>query len=310
MSAPGGPDRRGRERPRRFNPDLLTEMIRNPLDVGYAEAARRRAARGQDSPRRHAAGRAAFAGVMVVTGFLLTLAWHQTVAAAPESLRTRNNLVVDVKSRQAETDRLARQADDLRAQVNRARDAELAGAETEALRRLEAAAGVTRVRGGGVVVQLVDAPPVVDPVSGKQSDVNLGRVQDRDLQDVANELWRDGAEAIAINGERLTATSTIRTAGSTILVDFRPITSPYQVQAIGPGDLDRRFTSSPTGRKFRAIVEAYHMQVSVRRQDDLSLAAATDPQLHYAETIPSDTPAPSGSPAGAGGSKTPSPGGR
>ena len=56
-----------------------------------------------------------------------------------------------------------------------------------------------------------------------------------DLQNVANALWAAGAEAIAINGQRLTATSTIRAAGNAILVDFRPVTSPYEVSAIGPG---------------------------------------------------------------------------
>src|SRR5207302_160556 len=82
-----------------------------------------------------------------------------------------------------------------------------------------------------------DAPPPVDPVTGRQTGTNPGLVLDRDLQDVANELWHDGAEAIAINGQRLTATTTIRAAGGAILVDFRPVTAPYQVSAIGPDDL-------------------------------------------------------------------------
>ena len=128
-----------------------------------------------------------------------------------------------------------------------------------------------------------------------------GTVLDRDLQDVANELWHDGAEAIAVNGERLTATSTIRTAGSTILVDFRPISSPYQVSAIGPRDLDRRFTDSRTGQRFHAYVSAYGMQVSVSREDDLTLPAAADPQLHYAQPVPSASPSPSPVPSSPGG---------
>jgi uncharacterized protein YlxW (UPF0749 family) len=296
---------------RRYASDFLTEMFNNPLDAGYAEAARRRAERGPDSAGRRIVGRGARALVLVATGFLLMVAYHQTVAGQPESSRVRAGLVADVQARQHETDLLQQQADRLRDDVSRQRDAALAAAGTDAaaLNQLELATGTGRVRGPGTVVRLVDATPPVDPVTGKANGKNLGVVLDRDLQKVTNELWHDGAEAISINGERLSATSTIRTAGSTILVDFRPISSPYLVTAIGPEDLDRRFTGSHTGQLFRAIASQYGMQVSVNRVGDLTLPAAPDPQLHYAQPVPTDSPSTpvSGSP----GSPVPSsPGGR
>ncbi len=289
--------------------DFLSEMFRNPLDAGYAEAARRRAERGPDAPGRRMAGRVARGVVLMATGFLLVVAYHQTLAAQPESSRVRAGLVTDVRNRQHEADLLQEQADRLRDEVARQRDAALAAAGTDAagLTRLELAAGTGKVRGPGAVVRLADAPPDVDPVTGKPHAKKFGTVLDRDLQDVANELWHDGAEAIAINGERLTATSTIRTAGSTILVDFRPISSPYQVAAIGPADLNRRFTDSRTGQRFHAYVSAYGMQVSVEHQDELTLPAAPDPQLHYAQPVPSDSPTPA--PSGSRTSAVPSPSG-
>ena len=184
--------------------------------------------------------------------------------------------------------------------MSKERDAALAGAGTDAgaIDRLELATGTGKVRGPGTVVRLADAAPPVDPVTGKPTGKNLGVVLDRDLQRVTNELWRDGAEAISINGERLSAISTIRTAGSTILVDFRPISSPYLVTAIGPEDLDRRFNDSRTGQLFRALASQYGMQVAVDRKGELTLPAAPDPQLHYARPVPSQTPStpPSGSP--------------
>jgi len=272
--------------------DFLSEMFRNPLDDGYAEAARRRAERGPDSFRRKLTGRAGRALVLVATGFLLVVAYHQTVAGRPESSRVRAGLIADVRQRQQETDRLQQQADQLRYEVSRQRDQALAAAGTDAgaINRLELGTGTGRVRGPGTVVRLVDAVAPVDPVTGKPATKNLGVVLDRDLQKVTNELWHDGAEAIAVNGERLSATSTIRTAGSTILVDFRPISSPYLVSAIGPEDLDQRFTDSRTGQLFRAIANQYGMQVSVDRRGDLTLPAAPDPQLHYAQPVPSATP--------------------
>ncbi len=296
-------------RPRQvYAPDFVTELFRNPLDPGYAEAAARRKARGGPSRTSRLSGFSARSIALVAAGFLLAIAYHQTIAAHPQANQIRTNLVNDVKARQSETDDMQKRADDLRDQVTRQREAALAGTDTGALRALESRAGVVKVRGGGVQIRLVDAPDQVDPVTGKATR-NLGKVQDRDLQLVCNQLWHDGAEAIAINGERLTATSTIRTAGETILVDFRPITSPYEVDAIGPGDLDRKFSSSSTGQLFRDLVTDYHMQVSVKAQGNLTLPAAADPQLHFAAPVPGPSASPPSSPQP--GSPVPSsPGGR
>jgi len=289
----GGPDR-----PRRvYAPDFVTELFRNPLDPGYAEAAARRKARGGESAATRAGGFSARTIVLLAAGFLLAIAYHQTVAAHPQAVQTRNNLVNDVKARQAETDELQKQADDLRDKVSRLRETALAGTDLADLRAQEARVGVARVRGNAAVIRLTDAPTQVDPVTG-QTSTNLGKVQDRDLQAVCNQLWHDGAEAIAINGQRLTSTSTIRTAGETILVDFRPILSPYEVDAIGPGDLDKRFSGSATGQLFRELVTDYHMQLSVSHRNNVTLPAAADPQLHYATTVPSPSPSrPPSSPA-------------
>jgi uncharacterized protein YlxW (UPF0749 family) len=77
------------------------------------------------------------------------------------------------------------------------------------------------------------------------------------------------------------------------------------VSAIGPDDLDHRFTASATGQRFRAYVGAYGMQVSVAHEDELTLPAAADPQLHYAQPVPSASPVPSGG-SPSGGSPVPS----
>jgi uncharacterized protein YlxW (UPF0749 family) len=163
------------------------------------------------------------------------------------------------------------------------------------------------VRGDGALVRLADAPPPVDPVTGKRSGSNPGVVLDRDLQDVANELWHDGAEAIAINGQRLTGTTTIRAAGGAILVDFRPVSAPYEVSAIGPDDLDKRFADSGTARRFRRFVDAYGMQFSVKKQRGMTLAAAGEPDLGYARPVGTPAARPSASGGGSpSGSAVPS----
>jgi uncharacterized protein YlxW (UPF0749 family) len=288
------------ERPRARPADFLTELFRNPLDPGYAQAARKRA-RGGPPPsrlrRRSASGARMVA--LVVIGFLLAVAYHSAVTAQPEASRARAGLVADVRARRGSTDDLQKRADELREQVSRERDAALSDSgESARLRNLEADTGVAKVHGDGVVVRLVDAPPPVDPVTGKRSTSNPGRVLDRDLQDISNELWRLGAEAIAINGERLTATTTIRAAGDAILVDFRPVTPPYEVAAIGPGGLRDEFDSSVTARRFRSYVDAYRMQFSVKQRDGMTLPAASEPQLRYAKPPPGPSSASSPEPSG------------
>lgn len=284
---------------RSFSADFLTELFSNPLDPGYAEAARRLADGPAPAAWRVGAGRASRVLVLALVGFLLTVAYLDVVAAQPATSSARERLVDDVRARRTQTDDMQRRADQLRADVARARDEALSDSgEAAQLAGLAAMTGLAAVQGDGVVVKVADAPPPVDPVTGKLAANNPGIVLDRDLQDIANELWRHGAEAVAINDQRLTATSTIRAAGSTILVDFRPVSSPYRVAAIGPDDLDQRFTDSVTGRRFRRYCETYHMQLSVDDQH-LALPAAPDPQLRHARP---PGPAPS---AGGGGGTSP-----
>ena len=88
--------------------------------------------------------------------------------------------------------------------------------------------GVVPVAGRGLRIELTDAP-TDDPDT---QDPTL-RVQDVDLQVVVNGLWAAGAEAIAVNGHRLTSMTAIRSAGDAVLVDLVPLSSPYKVDAIG-----------------------------------------------------------------------------
>jgi len=270
-----------------FGGELLDDLFRTALDPGYADAARRRAERGPQPRWRRWSARGGSSLALGVLGFLLAVAYHQAVATEPEVNRVRADLVDDVRSRQGETDQLAGAADKLRDDVDRLREQALGGTgEADRLRNLAGSSGLAKVSGPGVTIRVADGPPPVDPVTGKPTGQNPGRIRDRDLQDIANSLWRVGAEAIAVNDQRLSATSTIRAAGGTILVDFRPVSSPYTVAAVGPEDLDKRFAGTDTGKRFRRYVDQYRMQFDVRKQERLTLPAAADPRLRYARPLP------------------------
>jgi uncharacterized protein YlxW (UPF0749 family) len=151
------------------------------------------------------------------------------------------------------------------------------------------------VRGPGLVVTVGDGPPPKDPVTGEPTgEPDLGRVQDRDLQELVNALWRAGAEGVAVDRQRLTPTSTIRLAGEAVLVDLRPVTSPYTIEAVGsPAGFDSRFVTSAVAKRFRTYIQRYGMRFELAHSDGLSLPAATSSPLNYARA-PSLSPSPSG----------------
>ena len=88
---------------------------------------------------------------------------------------------------------------------------------------------------------------VVDDAPGADSARN--QVLDTDLQRLVNGLWEAGAEAIAINGQRLTNLSTIRHAGGRDHGERRSLRPPYVVSAIGNQDtLPARFAETSAVR--------------------------------------------------------------
>lgn len=283
---------------RTYAPDFLTELFRNPLDPGYADAAARR--RQGATVRWRRSVRAVSLVVVVVLGFLFAVAYRQTVTAAPGRQQAREGLVAQIEQREDETDQLSERADELRAEVARRRAAAL-GTDAAQLHELEAGTGLGRVSGDGVVVRLADASPdqqmVSDPASGPPRVIYI------DLQGVANGLWASGAEAISINGQRLTATSTIRSAGQAILVDLRPVKGPYEVSAIGPDELRERFAQTRIAAMMRQVAADTGVAFETRDADDLTLPAAPDPRLQYAQ--PPAGPTPSGRPVSPGASGSP-----
>ena len=90
-------------------------------------------------------------------------------------------------------------------------------------------AGTTAVKGPGVVLTIEDSKKEIS----SSENTNLYIIHDEDVLKVINELRAAGAEAIAINDQRLTANSEIRCAGPTISINNTRISAPYEIKAIG-----------------------------------------------------------------------------
>jgi uncharacterized protein YlxW (UPF0749 family) len=101
--------------------------------------------------------------------------------------------------------------------------AEAMGRELETLR---IALGLKAMRGPGVVVRVAD--PKTQPKGSNPVVVSY-----QDIVAVVNELWAAGAEAIAVNGQRLTATTGLSQVSGTVVVNLQRLTGPFDIVAIG-----------------------------------------------------------------------------
>jgi uncharacterized protein YlxW (UPF0749 family) len=297
---------------------LLVDMSAAALDPSYAAAAARRAQAPAPGGRRHVPAR-------LVTGVLLVGLGTGVVTAqvrrdAGQVSAARSGLVSDVRARTADTDRLAAQAERLRAEVALLRDRSLGqdalgrGVAAE-LRALELATGGIAVVGPGLVVTLDDAHNDGSDGTVRGGQPGEGRIFDSDIQEVVNALWAAGAEAVSVNDMRVTGQTAIRSAGEAILVDLRPLSPPYRVRAVGDVDrMEPAFVDAPTARRFQTWTSLYGLGFSVRRADRLRLPAATAPVLRAAQPVATaDGTRPSGVRSGSlspAPSARPSPGGR
>jgi uncharacterized protein YlxW (UPF0749 family) len=138
--------------------------------------------------------------------------------------------------RQQEQSRAALEAEvaDLRAQLREyeraAAEGRLAAAQMNRLLvDMRALVGLTPLEGPGIAVVLRDSTRPLQP----GEDPNKVVLHYSDLYAVVAELWAAGAEAVAINGERIIATTGINCVGTTILCNTKRMAPPYVVSAIG-----------------------------------------------------------------------------
>ena len=108
------------------------------------------------------------------------------------------------------------------------------------------AAGLMPLTGTGIVLKLEDSTEPVPP-DGNEADY---LVEAADLRTVTALLWQSGAEAVAINDERITSSTAIVDIGGSVLVNAAYIAGPYQIAAIGPKDLFARLSASPGWEEF------------------------------------------------------------
>ncbi|MGW7098263.1 DUF881 domain-containing protein [Streptomyces sp. NPDC054838] len=258
---------------------LLTHVMDHSLDEGYAEASARREAEGTSGLPRTLKAKLALAGGLVLAAMVVTLGAAQARVAAPVLAKERQELIDRVERANAHADGLETDIERLRTEVADRQQAALKQVGGDQGRLVALLSGATEVRGPGVKLVVDDAKGSASGGGGGPRESkgfsDTGRLRDRDMQKIVNGLWQSGAEAISINGQRLTALSAIRAAGDAILVDNRPLVPPYEVLAVGdPKRLGTRFQDSEGGQYLHVLQESYGIRDTLSPVDDLRLQAA------------------------------------
>lgn len=269
---------------------LLTNVMDHSLDDGYAEAAARKKAAGEGGLPKTLRARLGLALGLVLAALVVTVGAAQARVAAPVVAKEREELI-DRIDRETETaDKLEESVDQLRDDVStRQREALKHTGDSGQADLVGILSGAVEVHGPGVKLVVNDAKEAsTGGGDGNPRETSgfsdTGRVRDRDMQRVVNGLWESGAEAISINGQRLTALSAIRAAGDAILVDNKPLVPPYTVLAVGDGQrLSTRFQDSADGLYLHALQENYGIRTAISAEDDLRLPAAPSVIVRTAE---------------------------
>lgn len=148
------------------------------------------------------------------------------------------------------------------------------------------AAGRLPVTGPGVVVKLWDAPASTAPEQARPDDL---LVHQQDVEAVVNALWAGGAEAMTIQGQRVTSETAVRCVGNVLLLHGATYSPPYEIAAIGDTrDLLGSLYRSPGVEIYLEYVDAVGLGWSVAQKLALEMPAAeTTSAMQYA-TVPDE----------------------
>ncbi|MGA5096792.1 DUF881 domain-containing protein [Streptomyces lavendulocolor] len=274
---------------------LLNNVMDHALDDGYAEASARRASEGGGLPRTLRAKLGLAVG-LVLAALVVTLGAAQAQISAPVVAKEREELIDRIESETSAADGLEKRIESLRTEVGERQRKALEQHGGDQGQLVALLSGATPVRGPGVKLVVDDAKDTEEGGGGPRESsgfADTGRVRDRDMQRIVNGLWQAGAEAVAINGQRLTALSAIRAAGDAILVDNKPLVPPYTVLAVGDGKkLSTTFQDSADGQYLHVLQENFGIRTSISDQGEVRLPAA--PSLIVRTAQPSDAGAGTG----------------
>lgn len=242
--------------------NLLTDLSRDALDPAYAAA----------SPRRRRWWVVGLA--LLVIGLMIGGSVADRLRAAPAEQLEREQLIQRIERAGAITDAVRERISELSSENRILSDQALANDPAaiqvqSQIDLLDPITGMRAVTGPGVVLVADDAP---------DTERRGSSVVDVDVRQAVNGLWQAGAEAISVNGHRLSSRTAIRGAGDAITVDYRSLTRPYRIEAIGDSAaLLRAFPTTGGGAWWAYLKQNFGIRYDLSSAGTLQLDA--DPGL-------------------------------
>ena len=228
-------------------------------------------------PRFRFAGWALSIGLaLAVIGFAAAAQWKGSEARQDYTSSAQQVLAAQVVGLEGEQKTLRDQLAAAERQVQSFQSASAGSQSAQAqlnqqLASARLAAGLTKVSGPGVIIEISDSSR---PVPAGENPANYIVLVD-DLHDIVTALWASGAEAITINGERLVSTSSIYGVGSSILVNTAFLSPTFRLEAIGPNGLLDRFLANPAWLSSRVAhrIDAFGLEFATQQAGSLTLPA-------------------------------------
>ena len=213
--------------------------------------------------------------VGLVLGVILAVQYRMTRDVQQnEAIRRTQELAEQVEQMKMEHDVLQTQLSRMRGQLENLSTETLAPQSKEEMDLTMIFAGITKLTGSGVEVTLKDSN-----VTQKTDNSNLYLIHDEDILKVVNELKAGGAEAIAVNGQRLIATTEISCSGPTIRINKKALAPPFVITAIGNPETIEGALKMRGG--VTEYLQFFGIQVSVKKLEQLAIPA-------YSGSIKSD----------------------
>lgn len=154
---------------------------------------------------------------------------------------------------------------------------------SEQLKRSEVLAGLTAVKGPGIVLTLSDSTSQTSG-SGMASEQEMLLIHDGDLRLALTELAAAGAEALSINGQRIISTTSIRCVGPVININEQKTAPPYEVCAIGDPETLEAAVNMRGGLK--DLFSSVGIEVSITTLDEIIIPRYMGPiNFRYASPV-------------------------
>ncbi|WP_396882144.1 DUF881 domain-containing protein [Mycobacterium sp. SMC-4] len=229
--------------------------------------------------------------VCAAAGLLLGVTYG--VSGGDEIRRSDSPRLVDlVRESQQSVDRLTGQRDVLVAETDNHHGGSPATVQAlEAMTRradvLSDQAGLTALRGPGLVVTLQDAQRDAQGRFPRDASPDDLVVHQQDIQAVINALWSAGAEGIQLQDQRITATSAPRCVGNTLLLHGRTYSPPYVISAVGDAtQMQSALAESQMVSLYKQYAVRFGLGYVEQRSDEVELVGHTEPvRMQFAEPL-------------------------